>query len=259
MKLEGRVALVTGSGRNLGRAIAIAFAREGASVMVNGLRDQEKVQEVVDVIRSEGGSALPFLADVSDPVQVDRMMDAASNEFGSVDILVHNAGIRPGESMLETTLEDWRKVMAVNLDAAFILAQRAIPGMIEKGQGSIIAMSGLAAFGVRRRGSVSVAAAKSGLIGLMRAVARQYGPDGIRANTIVVGSMATDRYDQKAYLDGTPAEYIGPSHEEGMDNIPLARRGTPEEAAATCVFLAAADSGYITGQSIHMGGGLYMA
>jgi len=164
---------------------------------------------------------------------------------------------------MEITPEIWRRVMAVNLDATFFLCQQTVPGMIAKGGGSIIAMSGLAAFGVResRPGNLGGpnAAAKAGLIGLMRGVANGCGVYGVRANTIVVGNMATDQYDQNAYLEGRPSLYLATKTNEGMETVPLQRRGLPEEAAATCVFLASSDSAYITGQTIHLNGGLYMA
>jgi len=261
-KLENRVALVTGAGRNLGRAIALALAREGAAVAVNGLSDQGRLDEVVSLIESEGGQAMPYLADVGDPAQTDGMVKAVAQKLGAIDILVSNAAIRP-HSGGEVTPEVWRRVMAVNLDATFFLCQQTAPGMIEKGGGSIIAMSGLAAFGARegRPGSLGGpnAASKAGLIGLMRGVANGCGIYNIRANTIVIGNMATDQYDQNAYLEGRPSTYLATKTNEGMESVPLKRRGLPEEAGATCVFLAGPDSGYITGQTIHLNGGLYMA
>ena len=261
-KLENRVALVTGAGRNLGKAIAIGLAREGATVAVNGLRDRERLDEVVSLIEREGGKAMPYLADVGEPEQIARMVEAVSGKLGAIDILVSNAGIRPHTSG-KVTPELWRRVMAVNLDATFFLCQEIVPGMIEKGGGSIIAISGLGAFAVRegRPGGIGGpnAASKAGLIGLMRGVANGCGMYGVRANTIVMGNMATDQYDQNAYMEGRQSNYVATKTEEGMEIVPLRRRGFPEEAAATCVFLASADSGYITGQTIHLNGGLYMA
>jgi 3-oxoacyl-[acyl-carrier protein] reductase len=263
MKLENRVALVTGAGRNLGRAIAIGLAREGARVAVNGLQNRANLDQVVATIEDAGGEAFPILADVGDPAQIETMVKSVADKFGPIDILVSNAAIRPGVHSGKITPEVWRKVMAVNLDATFFLCQEVVPGMIENGFGSIIALSGLAAFGVRegRPGGLGGpnAASKAGLLGLMRGVARGCGVYGIRANTIVIGNMATDIYDQTAYLEGRPSAYVETKTNVGMEIVPLQRRGTPEEAAATCVFLASADSGYITGQTIHLNGGLYMA
>ena len=257
MKLEGRVALVTGAGRNLGRAVAIALAREGARVAVNGLQDRAKLDEVVGIIREGGGQALPVLADVSDPAQVEQMVETVTHELGPVDVLVNNAAIRPRGPLLTLTPDQWHKVMAVNLDAAFYLCKSVVPGMIEKGSGSIIAFSGLNAFGMRGDGPAT-AASKGGLIALMRSIANNYGVHGIRANAIVPGNMDTDNYDQDAYLTDDVSLNKGTKSNEESDRIPLRRRGSPDEAATTCVFLASDDSGYITGQTLHLGGGLYM-
>ena len=256
VKLEGKVALVTGSGRNIGRAIALAFADEGASVAVNGLQNRANVEEVAKLIEDMGGRAFPVLADVSDPDQVDRMMDEVSAALGPVDVLVSNAAVRPHKPLTEFTNTEWRLVMGVDLDAAFYLSRAVLPHMVEVGAGSIIAISGMAAFGVRKD-SAAVAAAKAGIIGLMRGIAFDYGRLGVRANVVAPGSIDTDRYDQHAYAAGQPAVLV-PDDLSRRQNIPMARLGTPEEVAAACVFLASDDGGYTTGHTLHVGGGLYM-
>ena len=256
MKLEGKVALVTGSGRNIGRAIALAFADEGASVAVNGLQNRANVEEVAKLIEDRGGRAFPLLADVSDPDQVDRMMDEVSAALGPVDVLVSNAAVRPHKPLTEFTNTEWRLVMGVDLDSAFYLSRAVLPHMVEAGSGSIIAISGMAAFGVRKD-SAAVAAAKAGIIGLMRGIAFDYGRLGVRANVVAPGSIDTDRYDQHAYAAGQPAVLV-PDDLSRRQNIPMARLGTPEEVAAACVFLASDDGGYTTGHTLHVGGGLYM-
>ena len=256
VKLEGKVALVTGSGRNIGRAIAMAFADEGASVAVNGLQNRANVEEVAKLIEDRGGRAFPVLADVSDPDQVDRMMDEVSAALGSVDVLVSNAAVRPHKPLTEFTNTEWRLVMGVDLDATFYLSRAVLPHMVEAGAGSIIAISGMAAFGVRKD-SAAVAAAKAGIIGLMRGIAFDYGRLGVRANVVAPGSIDTDRYDQHAYAAGQPAVLV-PDDLSRRQNIPMARLGTPEEVAAACVFLASDDGGYTTGHTLHVGGGLYM-
>ena len=258
MKLEGKVALITGSGRNIGKATALAFAGEGASVILNGLTNRQALIDAAHEIESKGGRALPVMADVSDPDDVERMVQEATTRFGSIDILVSNASIRPHGSMLEMTNEQWRKVMAVDLDATFYLSRAILPGMLARGEGSIIAISGLAAFGVRD-GAVAVAAAKAGLIGMMRGIAREYVRRGIRANTVVPGNMATDRYDQHDYLEGGPPKLLNRMGSDLTDlEVPMGRKGMPSELAAACVYLASADSGYTTGQTLHVGGGFYM-
>jgi 3-oxoacyl-[acyl-carrier protein] reductase len=261
MKLQDRVALVTGATRNVGRAIAIGLAREGAAVAVNGLANREGADETVAMIEKEGGKARTFMADISDPDQVEQMVHAIERDLGSVDILVSNAAIRPRQTepgLAGLTVEYWRKVLSVNLDATFYLTRLVLPGMIEKGEGSIIAISGLAAFGVRG-GAMANASAKAGLIGFIRSVAAGYGQHGVRAHALVLGSMATEDYDHQAYLQGLPSRPSGLGiRTHDADRIPLGRRGTPEEVATACVFLASADSSYLTGETIHLNGGLYM-
>ena len=257
MKLEGKVALVTGAGRNIGRAIALGLAAEGASVAVNGLQNRESVDEVARLIEDRGGRARAVLADVSDPDAVGRMMDDAASALGPVDIVVSNAAIRPHKPLTEFSNEEWRKVMGVDLDAAFYLSRAALPHMVETGWGSIIAISGLAAFGVRKDSAV-VAAAKAGLVGLMRGIAFDYGRFGVRANVVAPGSIDTERYDQDAYAEGRQGAVV-PDDRSRRQNIPMARLGMPEEVAAACVFLASDDAGYTTGQTLHVGGGVYMA
>lgn len=257
MKLEGRVALVTGAGRNIGRAIALGLAAEGASVAVNGLQNRESVDEVARLIEDRGGRARAVLADVSDPDAVDRMMGEVGSALGAVDVVVSNAAIRPHKPLTEFSNEEWRKVIGVDFDAAFYLSRAVLPHMVEAGSGSIIAISGLAAFGVRKDSAV-VAAAKAGLIGLMRGIAFDYGRFGVRANVVTPGSIDTERYDQHAYASGTTAPRVVPDDRTRRQNIPMVRLGMPEEVAAACVFLASADAGYTTGQTLHVGGGVYM-
>ena len=256
MKLEGKVALITGAGRNIGRAIALAMADEGASVAINGLQNQESIDEVAKLIEDRGGTALPILADVSDPEQVDRMVAKVATTLGPVDILVSNAAIRPHGPIHEVSVEEWRKVMSVDLDAAFYLSRAVLPGMIKAGKGSLIAIAGLAAFGVRKD-TVAVAAAKAGLIGMMRGIAFDYGQAGVRANVVSPGSIDTERYDQHAYASGAAPTVVADDATR-RTGIPMARLGTPQEVAAACVFLASDDAGYTTGQTLHVGGGVYM-
>ena len=216
----------------------------------------ESVEEVVRLIEDRGGRAHPVLADVSDPEQVDRMVEDVSAALGPVDVVVSNAAIRPHKPLTEFTNEEWRKVMAVDLDAAFYLSRAVLPHMVEAGSGSIIAISGLAAFGVRKDSAV-VAAAKAGLIGLMRGIAFDYGVLGVRANVVTPGSIDTERYDQQAYAEGRQGAVV-PDDRSRRQNIPMARLGLPEEVAAACVYLASDDAGYTTGQTLHVGGGMYM-
>jgi 3-oxoacyl-[acyl-carrier protein] reductase len=256
MKLQGRVALITGAGRNIGKAIALAMAREGADVVVNGLRDVAAIQAVASAIGRAGGRALAIQADVSDPEQVLDMVDRAARELGTIDVLVSNAAIRPYGPVVELSVEEWRRIMAVDLDATFHLSKAVIPGMLRAARGSIIAMSGLAAFGARNN-AVAVATAKAGLVGMMRALARDYAGAGVRANTVVPGNIDTERYDQWAYLRGQPPRRVSGPAGTTAEDVPMDRRGLPREVAEACVYLASDASSYITGQVLHVSGGLH--
>ena len=243
MKLEGRVALVTGSGRNIGRATALKLAGEGANVVVTARTNRDEAEAVADEARALGVKALTVLADVADPVQVDRMVSTALAEFDRIDILINNAAIRPSKPFTELTLEDWEQVRGVILDGAFYCTRAVIPSMVEHGFGRILFLTGDGAFrGLGQRAHVS--AAKLGLIGLARGLASEFGPHNIRVNVVSPGSIDTTR-DLSWYPHGTP----GPS------GVPLGRLGAPDEIAATCLFLVTEDSAYITGQTIHVNGG----
>lgn len=256
MKLDGQIALVTGSGRNLGRAIAIALAREGAAVVLNGLADRVALEDLAHEIEASGGRAHPVLADVADPEAVQGMVDQVARDLGPISVMISNAGIRPHRS-LDMDPAEWRRAMAVNLDATYYLCRAIVPGMVSQQHGSIVAIAGAAAFGVRGN-AVATATAKAGLIGMMRAVARDYAKDNVRANVVSPGNMATARYDQEAYLAGRPAVPIEKEAADTVSHVPMGRRGRPDEVAAACLYLASDDSSYTTGQVIHVAGGVYM-
>ena len=174
-RLEGRTALVTGSGRNIGRAIALKLAGEGANVVVNARSNQEEAEAVAEEVRAVGVDALPVLADVSDREQVEAMFSAASERFGSVDVLVSNAAIRPHKSFTELTLDDWERVRGVVLDGAFYCARNALPAMQANGFGRIVFLTGDGAWnGSAERSHVS--AAKMGIVGLARGLASEFAP-----------------------------------------------------------------------------------
>ena len=244
MKLEGKAALVTGSGRNIGRATVLELAREGANVVVNARTNMEEAEAVAQEARTLGVKALPILADVSDKAQVDAMVATALKEFGRLDILISNVAIRPNKSFVDLTLEDWREAQGVILDGAFFLSKAAVPSMIEHGYGRIIYISGDGAYTGHSQRS-HVYAAKMGLVGMARVLASELGPDNITVNVVSPGRIDTTR---------NMAWYTG----RDMDNtavIPLARMGMPREIGATCLFLASEDGGFITGQTIHVNGG----
>jgi 3-oxoacyl-[acyl-carrier protein] reductase len=242
--LAGKVALVTGAGKNIGRAIALALARDGARVIVNGRADAGAVQAVAAEITAAGGSAEAILADVSDEAAVARMMEQA----GPLDILVCNAGLRRQTPFLQMSLEEWREILSVALDGAFILARAALPGMMARGGGSIVALSGISTHvGTPNRAHVS--ASKAGLEGLMRAIAVEFAPQGIRANCVAPGAVDTARGASAGALPQ------GLGREEG---IPLRRKATVQEVAAVVRLLAGPEGGYVTGQTIHVNGGAFL-
>jgi 3-oxoacyl-[acyl-carrier protein] reductase len=244
-----RSAIVTGSGRNIGRAIALALAAQGVSVVVNGHRDRAAVDSVVKDIADAGGRALPFMADVSKHDEVAAMVRACAEAFGSVDIVVSNVGIRRLQPFLEIGLEDWDAVLATNLTPAFYLARNAIPFMQKRKWGRIILVSGFDAFWGQVTQRAHSIAAKSGLHGLAKALAREFGPCGITANTLAPGAIDTAR-DWSQYRH-QPKEKIAAE-------IPLGRFGDVREVAAACSFLASEGGGFTSGQVIHVNGGHYM-
>jgi len=190
--LSGKVALVTGAGKNIGRAIALRLAADGACVVVNGRRDAAALEAVVSEINGRGGQAVMALADVSDPAAVGRMVSDAAAAFGGIDILVSNAGLRRQTPFLDMSLDEWREILSVALDGAFILARAVAPHMIRRGGGAIVALSGISThIGTANRCHVS--ASKAGLEGLIRALAIELAPHGITANCVAPGSVDTVR------------------------------------------------------------------
>jgi 3-oxoacyl-[acyl-carrier protein] reductase len=245
--LDGKVAIVTGAGKNIGKAIAEALSADGAAVIVNGRGDRAIIEETAAEIRAAGGRAMAYLADISKPEAVAAMVAAAVAEFGGVDIAVNNAGLRRQTPFLQMNLEEWHEILAVALDGAFILAKAAAPEMIKRGGGAIIGLSGISHH-AGSRGRVHVNASKAGLEGFIRGLAMELAPHNITANCIAPGSIDTVR----GASAGGPGGRGSISH-----TIPLGRQGRPEEIAATVRFLVGPDGRYITGQTIHVNGGLF--
>ncbi len=244
-KLDDKVALITGSGRNIGRATALKFAAEGADIIVNARSNREEAEAVAEEIRALGRRALPVLADVSNKEQVDSMVKLALDEFGKIDILLNNAAIRPHKPFLDLTLEDWEYVRGVVLDGAFYCTQAVMPSMVEHNFGRVLFFTGDGAWGGgAERGHVS--AAKMGLIGLARSLATEFAPHNVRVNVVSPGSIDTSRANPEWYPQSRPPNASG---------IPLGRQGQTDEIAATCLFLVSDDGGFITGQTLHVNGG----
>ena len=245
--LQGRVALVTGAGKNIGRAIALSLARDGATVLVNGRNDREAVASVVKEIEAAGGKAQAAMGDVSDPAIAPKLARQAE-ALGGVDILVSNAGLRRQTSFLDMSFEEWREILSVALDGAFLLGKAFIPQMVAKGQGgAFVAMSGISThIGTPNRCHVS--ASKSGLEGLMRALAIELAPHRITCNALSPGAIDTAR-----------AASAGPAPPSRINRpIPLKRFGTVDEIAAMVRLLVGPEGTFITGQTIHVNGGEFL-
>jgi 3-oxoacyl-[acyl-carrier protein] reductase len=242
-----RVALVTGAGRNIGRAIAIALADDGVAVVVNARSSEREAQAVVDEINSDGGEALMCLADITDRDAVDAMIDQVRQTYGRLDILVNNAAIRQESAFEEMTYADWRQTLDLCLDGAFHCTQAALPLLKLSGGGSIINIGGLTAHtGASQR--VHVVTAKAGLVGMTRALAHELAPHGITVNCVAPGLIETKRG-----ATSTPA----PHHHAQRTNL-LGRRGQPEEIAEAVRWLAGPGARYVTGQVMHLNGGAYL-
>ena len=243
-ELAGKVALVTGGARNIGRAISRALAAGGCSVMVNANTSEAEAKETVALVTQAGGQAAHVIADVTDPDAVAHMVAATVKSFGRLDLLVCNAAIRAETAFEQVTLAEWRKVLSVVLDGAFLSAQACLPHLKQSGAGAIVNIGGLTGHkGAFERSHVVTA--KAGLAGFTKALAIDLAPDGITVNCVVPGTVDTQRG-----LPGAPAR---PGHRATLP--PLGRRGLPEEIAAMVRMLCGPDARYITGQSIHLNGG----
>ena len=253
-RLTGKTALITGASRNIGRAIALAFAAAGADLIVNTRVNGDELEAVAAECRKAGARVVAALADVADAAAVDAMVARGVAELGAIDVLVCNAAIRPHKPITETSLEDWHRVMGVDLHSAFYLARAVVPGMKARGRGSIIALGGQSAI-TGRPNTAAVTAAKSGLLGLVRALAAELGPSGIRANMVVPGVIDTER----RYAEWYPEfKQTPPGDPAQLKEIPLRRLGRAEDIADACVFLASDASSYVTGDTIRVMGGRFI-
>ena len=251
LSLKGRTAFVTGASRNIGRAIALAFAAEGADLVLNTRTNGAELDAVADECRKAGVRVHAVLGDNGDAAAVERMVREGLAALGAIDVLVCNAAIRPHKSIDETTLEEWHRVMAVDLHSAFYLARAVVPGMKERRRGSIIALGGQSSI-TGRPNTSAVTAAKSGLLGLIRALAAELGPSGIRANMVVPGFIDTERRYAEWYPEFKETPVGAPDR---VKDIPLRRLGRSEDIADACVFLASEASSYVTGDTIRVMGG----
>ncbi len=245
-ELAGQVALVTGAAKNIGRAIALELAAAGAKIAINTRASRAEAEAVAQEIRSGGGTAAVYLADIADAGAVQNMCAAVAADIGKVDILVLNASVRREIPFTEMRFEEWRQVMAISLDGSFHCVKAVLPAMIAAGRGSIITLAGDTALN-GAVGKVHSSAAKSGLAGMTRALARELGPKGIRVNCVSPGHFNTTRPAGRA------------ARPPASDHIPLGRYGEAGEIAATVRFLCSAGSGFITGQTVHVNGGQWIS
>jgi len=245
-ELTGKVAIVTGAGRNIGRAIALALADAGASIVVNARSNRAEAEAVAKEIDAEGGKTLVHIGDVADVAAVQAMADAALKQFGRIDILVNNAALRREKSFAEMSYAEWREIMDVTLDGTFHCVKACLPALRKSGVGTIVNIGGLSAHtGAKDR--AHVVTAKAGIIGFTRALAHDLADDGITVNCVVPGLIGTPR----------PKNKPEPAHHLRHQTITGAR-GRPEDVAAAVRFLCGPGARYINGQAIHSNGGAYL-
>jgi len=245
-ELAGKVAIVTGSARNIGRSTAMELARAGASLVINARQSRDLCEEVAQEIKDFGGRALPCVADITDPGAVDQMVAAAIAEFGRIDILVNNAASRNSTPFPELDLETWNNALGVALHGAFLMSRACVPEMIRLGGGAIIGVGGMSSYrGTPERSHIM--AAKSGLAALMRGLALDLGKSGITANSVIVGTFDTERAGSSSVV---------PTFDRNID-IPLGRKGVPQDIADLIRFLVGPGASYISGQTIHCNGAAY--
>lgn len=246
-ELSGRVALVTGAGRNIGRAMAKSLAAGGAAVIVNVRSNKAEAEQVAAEIVRDGGKAIAAVADVADEKAVFAMVADAAKKFGRIDYLINNAALRGERAFEELTFAEWRKVLGVMLDGAFHCTKACLPYLKASGAGAVVNIGGLSAHtGSAHRAHVTTA--KLGLVGFTRGLAHDLAPDHVTVNLVAPGTIDTPR-DASA---PKPAHHL-------INNTLTGRRGTPDEVAAMVRFLCGPGARYITGQTIHVNGGAYFA
>jgi 3-oxoacyl-[acyl-carrier protein] reductase len=244
-ELAGKVAIVTGAGRNIGRAIALALADGGAAIVVNARSNHAEANSVVREIEASGGKAIAHIGDVADAKAVQAMADAAIQKFGRIDILVNNAALRREKPFAEMDYAAWREILDVTLDGAFHCVKACLPALRQSGAGTIVNIGGLSAHtGAANR--AHVVTAKAGIVGFTRALAHDLSPDGITVNCVVPGIIGTPR----------PRNTPEPAHHLIHRTI-TGERGKPEDVAAAVRFLCSPAARYINGQAIHANGGAY--
>jgi 3-oxoacyl-[acyl-carrier protein] reductase len=241
--LEGHVALITGSVRRIGRATALALARDGAAVVVHARSSMEEAERTAAEIKDAGGRALVHLAEVTNEAAVKSMFDVVLAQFGRIDVLVNNAAVRADTAFTEMSFAEWRSVTGIMLDGAFLCSRAALPHMVARRYGRIINVGGISAhLGVG--GRAHVITGKAGLVGLTRALAAEFAAQGITVNCVVPGRIGGPR-------SATSGKGIG-------GHAPVGREGIPEDVAEVIRLLCQPSTSYVTGQTVHVNGGMFM-
>lgn len=255
MSFENKTIIVTGASRGIGRGIALGFGQEKASVIVNYHSHREEAEEVVKLIKEAGGKAISFQGDMSDPTTVDEMVKFTNQHFGEVDVLVNNAGIAgPSSHLIDHTVDEWDRVLAVNLRGYFLCCKAVLPSMLARGSGNIVNISSI--YGKHGEpNNAAYCASKAGIIMMTQTLALEVAPS-IRVNAVCPGHMKTEQNWQEiqkwAEQHGSSFEF---ERDKLWETIPLKRAGENEEIASIVLFLASDAASYITGQAIDVDGG----
>ncbi|MGH6770908.1 MAG: SDR family NAD(P)-dependent oxidoreductase [Xanthobacteraceae bacterium] len=241
--LEGKVAIITGSVRRLGKAMALALAKDGASVIINARASRDEAEKAAAEVATAGGRSLVHIGDITDEASVKQMVDATLKAFGRIDILINNAAIRGEAPLLDMTYQQWRGVLDIILDGAFHCTRAVAPHMVKNKFGRIINLGGVSSH-LGAAGRAHVGTGKAGIIGFTRAVATELAPYGITVNCIVPGRIG----GQRSATSG-----------QGIGHAPLVgREGIPDDVAGLARLLCQPETSYITGQTIHVSGGIFM-